>query len=178
VLAALPKSVTRTVRLDEDLDHAIQQRAKDSRVTVNFLVNRAIRKLVEWDIPSANVGMVVVPSVLHDRLFDAVDEQVCRELGHSIAAEFYKPFAEFLFGEFSVNTAILLFKRMSEYGGRFVFDDSRDTRKYVVIIRHGSGQKMSHYYGGLIEGIFRDILGKQLKLQCTQALCIAQFDAS
>jgi hypothetical protein len=172
----MPKSVTRTVRLEEDLDLAIQDRARDLRVTVNFLVNRAVRKFVEWDIPSEKFGMVIIASALLNKLFDEVDEQTCFKLGRSIAVEVFRPFMEYLFGELTVRASILLLKRASEYGGRFVFDEARDTKKHILIIRHDLGQKGSMYYSGLLEGVFRDLLGKHLKVDCTAALCIAQFE--
>ena len=39
----MPKNVTRTVRLDDVLDRAIQEKAKEANTSVNFLVNRLIR---------------------------------------------------------------------------------------------------------------------------------------
>ena len=44
----MPKNVTRTVRLEDTLDRAIQEKAKEANTSVNFLVNRLIRKYIDW----------------------------------------------------------------------------------------------------------------------------------
>jgi phage-related holin len=175
ILSSLPKSVTRTIRLDEDLDTAIQDRARDSKMAVNYLVNRAVRRLIEWDIPSEQIGMVAMPMTLVTSLFGQIDEQSCTKLGKMVSVEFFKPFAEYLFGEFSVYTSIMLFKRIAEYGRSFVFDTSSDSRKHLLVLRHGRGRKLSVYYASLIEGVFHDLLGRQVEVEYTDALCMSQL---
>jgi len=89
----MPKSVTRTVRLDKDLDDAIQRRAEEEKITVNFLVNRTVRKLVEWDIPARKFGLVIAPEGLLSTLIDRYDDESCIGLGRASAREYIKPFA-------------------------------------------------------------------------------------
>ena len=173
----MPGGVTRTVRLDEELDLALRNRAKDERVTVNSLVNRAIWKFIEWDLPSEKIGMVDVSPVTVGKLMNEIDDERLVELGRQIAGEVVKPFTEYLYGEFSVDSSILFFKRMSHYAGRGVFGDKTVNGKHVLVIKHNLGQKWSRYSGGVFEGVFGDLLGKKTKVNYTDDLCMVQFPA-
>lgn len=174
----MPKSVTRTIRLDEDLDRVIQNRARNENASVNFLMNSIIRKFVEWDIPAEKIGLRSIPEALLSRLIGEKDDEKCNELGRWVAREVFRPLAEYIFGDLSIHTSVQVFKRISQYAGRLRFDDTTDSRKHILILGHNQGHSMSKYYGGVMEGVFHDLLGKQLILECTDSLCIAQLEAS
>jgi predicted HicB family RNase H-like nuclease len=102
----LPKSVNRTLRLDEELDRAIAKKASKDRTSVNFLVNRCIRKFVEWDSPSSEFGVVSVPKSLLDGLVRDKDEEALERYGREVARNLVKPAAEYVLGEFTVESAV------------------------------------------------------------------------
>jgi hypothetical protein len=171
----MPKSVTRTVRLDDDLDKAIQNRAKDSNVSVNFLVNKLIRKFVDWDIPAEKLGIVHVPAVLFKRLFDSFDDDAAEGLGRWLAHEHYDPFFKYVFGELTFEKTVDHFRMGSEYGGRFSFAINSDERNHTIVIKHNAGMKFSRFYAGLLKGVYTDILTMDLKVECTADLCLAHL---
>jgi hypothetical protein len=172
---AMPKSVTRTVRLDDDLDMAIQNRANESHVSVNFVVNRLIRKFIEWDIPAEKFGLGPVAAILLNRLFDEVDEATSAELGKWAAHEFFSPFCRYLFGELTYETSILTFRRASEYGNRYTFDTTSDARNRIIVLRHNGGSKVSSFYAGMFKGIYSDILKMEPNIESTHDYCIVQL---
>jgi predicted hydrocarbon binding protein len=163
------------VRLDDELDRAIQNRARESNVSVNFLVNRCIRKYIEWDIPAEKFGLGPVAAILLNRLFDEVDEETSAEIGRWAAREFFAPFCRYLFGEFTFETSILTFRRASEYGSRYIFDTTSDARNRIIVLRHNGGQKISSFYAGIFKGIYSDILKMELNVESTRDYCVAQL---
>lgn len=173
----MPKTRTRTVRLDLDLDDAIQRRAEEGEVTANFLINKTLRKLTEWDIPGKKVGYVEVADVMVNKLIDEFEDDKCTELGRFTGREFCKPLAEILFGEFSVSTAIATFRRASLYTGRFDFDEVVDGIRHVIVFKHSQGRKWTKFYEGLVKEVLQVLLLKNVSFQCTDAICIARFEA-
>jgi hypothetical protein len=173
----MPKSVTRTVRLDDDLDKAIQNRARDSNVSVNFLVNKLIRKFVDWDLPAEKLGIAHVPAVLFKRLFDNIDDNAAEELGRWLAHEHYDPYFKYVFGELTFEKTVDHFRMGSEYGGRFSFAINSDERNHTIVIKHNAGMKFSRFYAGLLKGVYTDILNMDLKVECTADLCLAHLTA-
>ena len=172
----LPKSVTRTLRLDDDLDKSIQQEAVEGNVSVNLLVNQLIRRHVEWEAPFEKFGRVHIYTGLFRRLVEVADEETLHGFGRWMAGEFYEPFARYLFGEFTFQTALLTFKKMAMYGGVYAFIyNSSDKRNYIVVLRHGSGNKYSAYFTGLLKGVYSDILKMDAKVEATKDFCLAQI---
>ena len=153
----MPKNVTRTVRLEDVLDRAIQEKAKEANTSVNFLVNRLIRKYVDWDLPGEKFGLGPVASSLVNRLFDEIDDKSAYELGRSIAHDFYEPYATYLFGELTFETSILLFRRASDYGGRYTFDSNSDKRVF--------------------QGVYSEILKMEVKVESTKEYCVVRLAA-
>lgn len=171
----MAKSVTRTLRLEDDLDKALQSRAGESNVSVNFAVNRLIRKYIDWDIPAEKFGLGPVAAILVNRLFEEIDEAKAAELGRWTAREFTIPFTRYLFGELSFETSVRAFRRAAEYGGRYTFDTTTDMRNRIIILRHNGGMKVSMFYSGIMKGIYSDALKMNLDVESTNDYCVAQL---
>ena len=169
------KSVTRTVRLDDDLDRQIQDRARESNASVNFLVNHLIRKYVEWDVPAEKFGLGPVAGILLNRMFEEIDESKSAELGRWTAHEFFSPFCRYLFGELTYDTTVLLFRRASEYGSRYTYDVTSNARYRIIVLRHNGGPKVSSFYSGIMKGLYSDILKMDISVESTRDYCIAQI---
>jgi len=174
----MPKTVTRTVRIDEDVDKAIQERAKEANTSVNYLLNSLMRKYIDWDLPGEKFGLDRFSSGLVNLLFDEVDDKSAYDLGRRMAREFYEPFATYLFGELTFETSLLFFRRASDYGGRHDFDINSDKKHHVLVLRHNGGQKLSKFYGGVFDGVYSEILKIEVKVESTKDYCIVRLPVS
>jgi len=171
------KSVTRTLRIDEELDRSIQEIAADENLTINSLVNRTLVKLVEWDRPGQKVGFVSSPSTLLGKLLSDRDGQGCELLGQWAAREVFVPFIEFLFGEVSVPNVLLLFKRASRYG-QFAFGVTGDSGKRVLILKQTLGPNWTSYYGGVMRELFQAVLKKKFEIEYASGMVIAKLETA
>src|SRR6266581_1401869 len=75
------KSVTRTIRIDEDIDFQLEKLAHEQRVSVNYFANQALRKFVEWDVFADRLGFVTLPSDIFEKLVGFVTDEQAKELG-------------------------------------------------------------------------------------------------
>jgi hypothetical protein len=142
---------------------------------VNFLVNRLVRKYVEWDLPGANFGLGLVAASLLNSLIDDISATSAFDLGRKIAHEFYEPFATYLFGELTLETSFLPFRRASDYGGRYSFDSSSDERHQIFVLRHNAGQKISAFYSGVFQGVYSEILDVEVRIKTTKDYCVVRL---
>ena len=170
----MPKSVTRTVRLDDDVDNAILERAKEANVSVNLLLNRLIRKYIEWDIPGEKFGLGPVAGSLLNGLFEKTDDKSAFDLGRRFAHEFFEPFCTYLFGQLTLDTSFALFRRAADYGGRFSFDVNSDKKQQVLVLRHNGGEKISRFYSGIFEGVYSETLKVDVSVDYTKDYCVAK----
>lgn len=171
----MPESVTRTLRIEQDLDRKIQRIAADEKLTVNSLVNKTLLRMVEWDRPGSKVGLVSASSTLLGRLLADKDPADSEDLGRWAARGVYVPFIEFLFGEVSVASVLLLFTRASRYG-QFVFGQTADSGKHILILKQTFGANWDYYYGGVLKELLHEVCGMQLTTQYAAGLLVAKLE--
>ena len=169
-------AVTRTIRLEKELDDVLQKIAKDERVTVNSIVNKSLRKYVDWDRHADKFGMLVVRPAVLAELMERQSLDEARELGRLSVKNGLKPTISYMFVDFSLPNVIEFLRRFSKYSGRYSFEDSVDGRKHVILMRHALGLKWSAYYEGVLKGIFDDELGIKIKVSVGPETCIGQFE--
>jgi len=170
-------SVTRTIRLEKELDELIQKMADGQRVTVNSIVNRSLRKLVDWDVYTEKFGMVAMTPWLSIQLMERQSLDEARELGRKVARQSARQAIESIFIDFNLGTTLGFLSLFGKYGARFDFEDSVDGRKHVILIRHGQGLKWSTYYEGILRGLLEDELGLKIDVRVSADSCLARFEA-
>jgi predicted transcriptional regulator len=172
----LPKSVTRTLRLDEDVDQALERMAEEVGESVNSIAERALRKLVEWDRLAETAGLVVISPITLGKLMDTQTLEEARALGGSIGREVWKPIIISNFGEVSVTSTLETIKLISRYMSRFEFHYATEESKNVITIRHPGGIKWSAFYLGAADSIFGETLGLDIMSNMTEELATLEFN--
>ena len=65
-----PRSTTRTLRQERELDEALSKLSEKDNIGVNLLINKALTRYVEWDTNYERFGLVSVSKRLLRTLFD------------------------------------------------------------------------------------------------------------
>jgi len=172
----LAKSTIRTVRIDEDLNQAIEKVARQDKTSVNYVVNSAIREAVEWTTVIPKLGFATFPKYITDKLLDRLTDEECEALGRQIGREFLKPFVEYRFEKPTFEDYIETIREFAKYTGQFkVLTKSRGEGKFVLILEHGSGAKWSHLYKGTGEYALNPPLAKNKTIELTDSHLIITF---
>ena len=172
----LPKSVTRTLRLDDDVDEALEKMAQERGESVNAVAGRALRKLVEWDRLAANAGLVLISPVTLGRLMDSQAPEQARAIGEFVGNEVWKPIIISRFGEVTLDSVLKSIELIGRYMGRFNFVYSTEGTKRVVTIRHSGGLNWSKFYVGAATPLFSEALGLTFKPTMTEELASLEFE--
>jgi predicted transcriptional regulator len=170
-------SVTRTIRLEKELDEALQRIAKSEKVTVNSLVNRSLTKFVDWDIHADKFGMIALRPALAIELMERQSVDEARELGRKAARDSARQAVEFLYIGVTLPNVIEFLRRFGRYGGRYDFEESREGRKHVILLRQAMGLKWSTFNEGLVRGLLEDEMGLKIEVSVSPDLCLARFDS-
>ncbi|TLZ68155.1 MAG: hypothetical protein E6K09_04425 [Methanobacteriota archaeon] len=169
-------SVTRTIRIERDVDEFLRKFGDREGVSVNLLVNKAIRRLVEWDIYAEKFGLVALPTSLIERLMDYLTDQEATELGRWVGENLIPEFITFWFKEVSLQAMVVGFPRLqSRYGRAFEYEEHVEGGKWTIIFKHGAGSKWSLYYEALLKTAFRDLLKTDLVIDKTDDQVVARF---
>lgn len=172
-----PATTTRTVRLEQEVDGALHSLAADEGVSVNFLVNRALRRLVEWDSYAERFGIVSLPAAQLERMMEYLTEDQAKELGAWVGQNLVKEFLTFWFKDVSARTLVQSYPRLSsQYGRLFEYQEHSDNGRWTVVLKHGRGRKWTRYYEALVAGMFQEILGLAPLVESTDGQVVARFD--
>ena len=172
----MKQSRARTFRLDVDVDGDIVKLAREDRVSLNQLANRALRRYVEWDRAPTNRGLVSVPSQLLVKLMAELSEQRARGLGKWAGEELFLPNLKSGYPNVTLERAEKLMRMLGAYGGRFTFDHALEGGKHVFTVGQRLGKNWSAYYAGALETIFERFLGKAIRETVTDNMCVVEFN--
>ena len=173
---SMSKSVTRTIRLDRETDIAIAKYAEEEGTSVNFIANKALKAFIEWHAVTKKVGLCSVAAPLLSKLIECHDEEKCRELGSWAAKETIRPLAEYLFGQVTLESALEVLKKFGQYGSRFEIAESTDGHFHSLLLKHSLGKKWSVFYSGLMETLFKSILGKNVVINRSEEFCVVKIE--
>src|SRR5437588_1375934 len=91
------KSVTRTIRIDEDIDFQLEKLAHEQRVSVNYFANQALGKFVEREVFADRLGFVTLPSAIFEKLVGYTSDEQAIEIGNWFGENSANVFIAFLF---------------------------------------------------------------------------------
>ncbi|HYT18579.1 MAG: hypothetical protein E6K02_00850 [Methanobacteriota archaeon] len=169
-------SVTRTIRIERDVDDFLRKFGDREGVSVNLLVNKAIRRLVEWDIFAEKFGLVALPSSLIERMMDRLTDEEAGDLGRWVGRNLIPEFITFWFKEVNLQAMVIGYPRLqSRYGRAFEYEEHVEAGKWTIILKHSAGAKWSVYYEGLLKTAFQNLLQTDLAIEKTDNQVVARF---
>ncbi|HYS72048.1 MAG TPA: hypothetical protein VEM95_06460, partial [Thermoplasmata archaeon] len=117
-------SVTRTIRIERDVDDFLRKFADQEGISVNFLVNKAIRRLVEWDVFADKFGMVSLPSSLLIKMMESLTDAEAAEVGQWVGKNLLPEFLTFWFREVSLQSIVMGYSRLTaRYARAFEYEE-------------------------------------------------------
>ena len=162
-------SVTRSVRIEKDADERLRDLAGRGETSVNTLVNRALRKFVEWDAYGDKFGFITMPSVILVRLMDYLTPEEARELGAWAGRNLLREYITFWFKEITPETFLHAFPTLlSKYGRAFAVEQHDEDHRTTIILNHGGGLKWSVFYEEAIRTGFHDLLKRDVRVEKTE----------
>jgi hypothetical protein len=172
-VARLP-SETRTIRLDGDVLLKIEELAKQENVSISFIINKALRRHVEWEIYAEKFGFMMTFTAKMRRLYDGLSEEEARTLGRQSAENEYSEFINFWFKKIDFETTLKALEILgSEYSRNFKFDHSYDGNVHTIIFKHDRGARTSAYYAEIAKVLFNRLNLKVDTVESDQQLTIA-----
>jgi len=170
-------SVTRTIRIERDVDDFLRKFAEREGISVNFLVNKAIRRLVEWDVFAEKFGMVALPGSLLVKMMDSLTDEEARVLGEWVGQNLLPEFLTFWFKEVSLQSVMVGYSRLTaRYARAFEYEERSNAGRWTVVFKHSGGQRWSVYYEALLRTALASLLkGVQIETEKTDDQVLARF---
>jgi hypothetical protein len=148
-----PKSVTRTFRVDDDIDLAFKTLALREDVSVNQLVTKALRRYIEWENLVDKVGLVEFHEKSLELLFDSISDERARELGRDTGMNAWMDMVTFLLQGFNYTTILKMLELRGRYGRWFIFDKSSENGVDTIILKHRQGRRVSAFLSEAVKAL-------------------------
>ena len=160
--------------MPREVERELEQIASTEKVSINSLVNKALRKFVDWDYYAEDIGLLSPPRQIllfpvrwevFARLMIHASDQEAARLGRWAGRNVFREFTIYWFKEFSVGTALKTQELVgSRYGRSYSCSHNIAGKEYVVTLNHGMGPKWSIFHACGIRTVFGELLGKKVKI--------------
>ncbi len=148
-------SETRTIRLEGDILLKLEELANQENVSISFIINKALRRHVEWEIYAEKFGFMMVFTAKMRRIYESLTDAEARELGRQSAENEYSEFINFWFKKIDFDTTVKALELLgSEYARSFRFEHSFDGSMHTIIFKHDRGPRTSAYYAEMAKVLF------------------------
>ena len=140
-------SASRTIRLEGDIDRALEEIAKQENQSVSLIMNKALLRYIDWEYPARRFGLIPVSTSVMRKLFELLTIDQARAFGKEAGAQFLFEFVNFRFRALDFSALLKALDFLGDrYAREFHFDQSFDGKVHTIIIRHDRGPATSAYY--------------------------------
>lgn len=172
------KTVLRTIRIDKELDDALDKEAEDHGISENALISSVLAKYIEWDRYAEKFGRVSLPGEALRAIIEATDSDKLRSAAEEFTASVPKDYIMFHYRKLDIEACLLHLSFLSRHAGMFEYEIQKEQeRNYTITIHHKFGEKWSYWLKESISiGLFRNVLGIVPKTHLSKNSVIFTFD--
>lgn len=178
-----------TFRIDAEVVDKLQTESDNHEITLNVLVNQALRRYTDWDTYETKIGMMPVPKLLLVSLIEMAisiaqreglkdveryRNEIIREAA-KIAFKLMKESVLFMKNKYSLWVVLAVLEEYMKVSG--VKSDHRVEAgsKHVFIIQHDLGENWSLFTKELLALIFENLANLRPEIQVTANTVIASI---
>ena len=159
--------------VDSDVSEKINEASGGHPIEVNLLVNKALRRYLEWGRFADSFKLVVSDPRLMKTLWSHVSVDAARQMGVHNGNDTVVEFILYYFRKFDLETVLKTFRVIGgEYSNAFMYSEFGENQNRTVILRHGMGESASAFYGSSFKALCDRLgLGVHVEESEDQVVC-------
>jgi len=160
------KTETSSFRLNKEPFTALRSEAKKQHISVNSLINKIIKRYVEWDVFTPAIQYIPFPSFIIISLLNQLSEQQIRDIGREHSKKHSMENLLLLKNEITVDTFLEMVQTFCEMA-EFVYSlrEKNDLRSFTA--RHNQGIKFSILFAEVVRSDFEELFGTKIDVKET-----------
>jgi hypothetical protein len=169
----LGKRARRTFVIDPDVSEKIDKLTDGHTIEINVLVNKSLRRYMDWGRYVDNFKLVTSDPRLMKTLWSYMTIDEARRLGAENGNDTVEEFILYYFHKFDLESVLKTFRVIgAEYSNSFVYSEFGEKHNRTIILRHSLGHAASAYYGATLKGLFSRLgLDAELEEADDQLIC-------
>jgi len=150
----LERRARRTFTIDHDLSEKIDDLVDGHTLEVNVLVNKAIRRYLEWGRYVDSFKLVTSDPRLMKTLWSHLTIEEAREMGTRNGNDTVVEFILYYFHKFDLDCVLKTFRMIGgEYANAYTYSEFGEKESRTMILRHAMGRSASAYYGASFKAL-------------------------
>jgi len=169
------KTSTFTLRIDEGIAKSLQNDSQLQDISLNTLINKILKRYVEWDSYESKVGMIPMAKPVITTLFNMMTEEEILDLVSNFGKSVVQDIAYFMKMKSDPDSFLTWFEiRMRR---SFVeFNHLQENDRHIYILKHDLGYKWSLYHKKILERIFNEIFNNPVSIVISDFMLTIQFE--
>lgn len=144
-----------TFRVDNELLEIIRKQAENEKITLNNIINRILKRNVEWYLYEPKISLMPLPKLFLEKLFEKRSEDEIIKLASDVGKNIILDMYLFMNKKFDW----ILFLRWFEIrmkNSPIKIDHITFNSKKIFIMKHDLGEKWSLYHKTIFELISKE----------------------
>jgi hypothetical protein len=169
------KTSTFTLRIDEGIAKSLQNDSQLQDISLNTLINKILKRYVEWDSYEPKVGMIPMAKPVITTLFNMMSEEEILDLVSNFGKNVVQDIAYFMKMKSDPDSFLTWFEiRMRR---SFVeFNHLQENDRHTYILKHDLGYNWSLYHKIILERIFNEIFNNPVSIVISDFMLTIQFE--
>jgi hypothetical protein len=163
------KTVIKAFRLREDYAKILEEEAKRRGVTVSYLVNKALRRFIEYERFIEGIKDVSLSQLHLRKIVEAADKNLLAKIGKELGKDVPLAIVAAKYGDLTVENVLKFLQDIgNEYTKVFNTQVISHQDKIVLTIEHELGHKWSIHVLNYIESLFEALNIKYKRMAVTE----------
>jgi hypothetical protein len=150
----LARLTRRTFAIEPEVSEKIDALVDGHTLETNLLVNKALRRYVEWGRFVDGFKLVTIDPGLLKLFWSHLTVDEAREMGKRNGNSTVVEFILYYFRKFDLDSVLKTFRVIgAEYSNVYIFSEFGDDQNRTIILRHGMGLSATAYYGASLKAL-------------------------
>src|SRR5215207_754505 len=168
------KTSTFTLRIDENIIKSLQNESRLQYISLNTLINKILKRYVEWDSYEPKVGMIPIPKLLVEKLFEKRSKQEIIDLAINVGKNELEDIL--LFMNKKINWILFLdWFEMGLQDSAIKIVHTVEENKHTFIMKHGMGINWSLYHKTIFELISNENSKNPVEIKYNSRIISIEF---
>ena len=164
-----------TFRIETKTLEKIREEGGNNQISVSNLINKILKRYVEWDSYEPKVGMIPMTKPVITTLFNMMSEEEILDLVLNFGKNVVQDIAYFMKMKSDPDSFLTWFEiRMRR---SFVeFNHLQENDRHIYVLKHDLGYNWSLYHKKILEKIFNEIFNKSIIIAITDIMLTIEFE--
>jgi hypothetical protein len=152
----------------------MRKEADNDKISLNNSINKILKRYIEWDLYEPKVGMIPVPKLFLEKLFEKCNKDEIITLASNVGKDVIQDMYLFMNKKFDWLSFLRWFEvRMKN--SPIKIDHTILNNKHMFIMKHEMGENWSLYHKTIFELISKENDDKSLEIKYNNNMISIEF---